>query len=113
MPPERFSHSSLASWRRCRYRYYLTYIKNYKSKSGIGQVRGTIGHACLAEWYISGGDDARALKVASDKATNIELETGLDLSGDWYDMLLVYNRYFNWARQNDGFDVVAVEQEYE
>lgn len=113
MPPDRFSHSSLASWRRCRYRYWLTYIENYVSPPGIGQIRGTIGHACLAEWYINGGDDEKALKKASDIATNLEIESGIDLANDWDTMLLTLNRYFNWARLNDGFDVIAVEQEYE
>lgn len=113
MPPSRFSHSSLATWRRCRYRYYLSYIKNYQSPAGIGQIRGTIGHACLAEWYITNGDDEKALKKASDLATNMELELGIDLSNDWDEMLLVYNRYFNWARANDNFETIAVEQEYE
>lgn len=113
MPPDRFSHSSLAAWRRCRYRYYLSYIRNYKPPSSIGQFRGTIGHTALAEWYISKGDDKSALKKASDLATNIELENKVDLSNDWNDLVQVLTRYFDWARANDHFEVIAVEKEYE
>lgn len=112
MPPSKFSHSSLSTWRRCRYKYFLTYIKNYVGPSSAGQQRGTIGHTALGEWYNTGGDDEAALKKASDLTTNIELETGLDLSKDWQDLQFVLLRYFNWARQNDNFEVIAVEQEY-
>lgn len=113
MPPDRFSHSSLATWRRCRYRYYLLYIKNYKPHGSPGQFRGTIGHAALAEWYKNEYDDDKALKVASDITTSIEQENSLDLSKDWEEMEFVLRRYFGWARYNDKFEVISTELEYE
>jgi hypothetical protein len=113
MPPERFSHSSLSCWRRCRYRYWLSYIQNYQAKAGVGQLRGTTGHAGLAEWYTNGGDDAKAIQKASDVLMGLELENNLDMSSDWEDLQMILMRYFAWARAHDKFEVIAVEQEYE
>lgn len=113
MPPERFSHSSLATWRRCRYKYYLSYIMDYAPPSSIGQFRGTIGHACLGEWYATNKNDEAAIKRASDIATQIELDHDLDLANEWDDLLIVFHRYFNWAREKDNFEIIAIEQEYE
>ena len=113
MPPDRFSHSSLSCWRRCRYRYWLSYIKNYTSKGSLGQLRGTVGHSGLAEWYKNGGDDEKALQVASDNLQTIEIANGLDMSKDWEELSMVLTRYFAWARRNDNFEVLAIEQEYE
>jgi RecB family exonuclease len=113
MPPERFSHSSLASWRRCRYRYWLSYIKNYEARPGLGQFRGTTGHAGLAAWYTNGGDDEKAIQVASDTLQTIEIVNHLDMSKDWEDIKMILTRYFAWARRNDNFKVLAIEKEYE
>jgi RecB family exonuclease len=113
MPPERFSHSSLAAWRRCRYRYYLSYIEDYASKPSVGQMRGTIGHACLGEWYGNGLDDAKAIEKATEVANQLEIESGIDFSNDWDELLLTFHRYFNWARVHDNFETIAIEQEYE
>jgi hypothetical protein len=120
MPPGRFSHSSLASWRRCRYQYWLKYIKNYISPPGKGQQKGLVGHAALAEWYRTDMDDEKAMKVASEAITNIELESGLELSEAWDELSIVLTRYFNWARANDRFEIVrtkegkpSIELEYE
>lgn len=113
MPPERFSHSSLATWRRCRYKYYLSYIMDYSPPSSIGQFRGTIGHACLGEWYASNKDDEKAIKKASEIATQIEIDNNIDLANEWDDLLLVLYRYFNWARSKDDFETLAIEKEYE
>ena len=110
----KYSHSSLATYRRCRYRYWLQYVQNYISPAGRGQVRGTAGHAALAAWYKdSQRDNDAAMKAASDIFTNTELETGWDLAKDWEEMQLVLMRYFAWARVHDQFEALEIELKYD
>lgn len=113
MTPKTFSHSSLACYRRCRYQYYLKYVKDYVSPAGKGQIKGTAGHAALAEWYTNGYDDTKAIKKASGIITNTELETGWSMEAEWDELQMMLMRYFAWARVNDNFETIAVEQEYE
>lgn len=114
MAVSKFSYSSLSTWRRCKYRYYLQYILDYDSPPSMGQARGTVGHAALAEWYKNGMNDDKAMKVAEGELTNIEIANGWDMAGDWEKLSVVLKRYFNWARENDHFDeVLSTELEYE
>ena len=76
-------------------------------------MKGTAGHAALAEWYTNGLDDEKAIKVASDSITNVELETGWDMSSEWDELHIMLLRYFAWARVNDLFTALAVEQRFE
>jgi len=114
MTVDKFSYSSLSTWRRCKYRYYLQYILDYASPPSLGQARGTVGHAALAEWYKNGMDDKKAMKVAEDELTNIEIANGWDMAKDWENLSVVLRRYFNWARASDNFDeVLSTELKYE
>lgn len=117
MPPRKFSHSSMSTYRRCRYRYFLSYILDYVTPSGLGQNRGSVGHAGLAKWYGLGCDeeaDSAAMAVASQMYCDKEIETGESLEEDWQLMSIILPRYFDWARANDNFaEILSLEQKFE
>lgn len=114
MAVKAFSYSSMATWRTCKYKYYLQYVLDYSSPPGMGQARGTVGHAALAEWYTNGMDNEKALKKAEGELTNIEIANDWDMAKDWEHLSLVLKRYFDWARGNDRFDkVLSTELKYE
>lgn len=110
----KFSHSSMSCYRRCRARYKWQYVDGYSPFSGLGQNRGSIGHAALGLWYTSGGDDTAALKLASDMYTEAEQTRNISLEDDWQLMQLILSRYFDWARENDNFkEIISIEQKFE
>lgn len=106
-----FSHSSLASYRRCRVQYYWKYVRGYAPQPSIGQIRGTLGHMALAVWYTT-WDVEKSLKAASDELTNIELKYAVDYSGEWDFIETVLRRYFKWSKVVDNFETVAIEKEF-
>jgi RecB family exonuclease len=109
-----FSHSSMSTWRRCLQRYQWQYIDNYGTPSGKGQIRGTIGHAALAEWYRNGNDDEKAMKLVSQMYCDVETKLKENFNDDWELMKIILPRYFEWARQEDNFEeIIALEQKFE
>jgi hypothetical protein len=121
----KFSHSSMSTWRRCRVKYKWAYIDNLISPSGIGQLRGTIGHEALGLWYtlmenIASGEiteeqrDAIVMKKAGESFALAELERNQSLDKEWDLMQTILPRYFDWARANDNFDeILSIEQKFE
>ena len=110
----KFSHSSMSTWRRCRMRYKWSYIDNYAPPSGIGQLRGSAGHAALGEWYGNGQDDDAAIQAAADLYTIAESERNQSLGDDWDLLDMILRRYFDWARANDNFqEIISIEQKFE
>lgn len=118
----KFSHSSMSTFRRCRARYKWSYIDNYSTASSVGQSRGSAGHAALESWYSNLGmaeneqkqRDAIAIKAAAEVYNHAEESLGIDLSQDWELLVLVLERYFDWARKNDNFTkIISLEQKFE
>lgn len=108
-----FSHSSLATWRRCKARYKWTYVDNYTTPPSVGQTRGSAGHAALAEWYRTFNVDL-AIEKAAAIYNEREIKTGENLMEDWDLLELILKRYFRWSEENDEFDkVIALEQKFE
>lgn len=116
----KFSHSSMSTFRRCRVRYKWSYIDNLVTPSGIGQMRGTVGHAVLGQWYKDMGKmseeqrDYNAMKLASDMFTIEETNRQASLESEWELMQVILPRYFDWARANDNFsEILDIEYKFE
>lgn len=103
----------MKTWRRCKLKYYWKYIQNYDEGSSIGQVKGSIGHNALGEWYRS-YDREKALQVASDTLQKYEQDAGTEYQEEWELLELVLSRYFDWSEQNDVFEkTVGIEQRFD
>lgn len=102
------SYSKLACFRRCRQRYHWQYINKFFPKSSEGQVRGSAGHAALAEWHKT-YDAETALKAAWMKwsAEGFTEGAGWDLTEE------TLQRYFQWSKENDTFRILSSEQKFE
>ena len=111
----------MSTWRRCRARYNWSYIENYSPGSGLGQTRGTVGHAALAFWYGNRDVyetpedlDEATMKLAADMYTKAEINMDQSLEEDWQLMQVILPRYFDWARANDNFrKIISLEQKFE
>lgn len=106
-----FSHSSLATWRRCRYKFYLGYKERLVGPPSIGQARGTAGHRALAYWYKNNKEDEPALQLAFDTFHG-------ELLGDYdYSEFEILEdalvRYFNWGRERDKWVFLEEEKEFD
>lgn len=110
-----YSHSRMASWRRCLYRYKLEYVDEYTPEPSVNLMRGSIGHVALASWYSSKTKRAdKALKAASDKLFEYERMLNTELPDVWDLMSTVLTRYFQWSLENDNFEeILAVEKRFE
>jgi len=122
----KLSHTSLASFRRCKMRYKWSYINNYDPLPSRGQMVGSVGHAALGMWYkmlADGADpndaEAESINSASEKLMEYEEQHGYEMPDIWDDTSVVLLRYYDWALKNDDFklaytgDVPMVEYEFE
>lgn len=107
--PFSFSHTKLATFRRCLQLYHWKYIEGYYPPPSSGQARGTAGHAALAEWHRS-YDKKKALDAAWEAW---ELELGV-ANEEWELLETTLNRYMDWSVQSgDTFKVIQSEQEFD
>jgi RecB family exonuclease len=116
----KLSHSSLSTFRRCKVRYYWSYMMNLVTPSGVGQARGTIGHAALALWYTNMGKmseedrDKASMKLAGDMLSVVEVERDESMQSEWELLNVILPRYFDWARANDNFtEIIDIEHKFE
>ena len=114
------SHSSMSCYRRCKVKYYWSYVKNLMSPSSVGQTRGTIGHAALGLWYTNMGKmseedrDSASIKLAGQMLADAEANSGESMDKEAEMLQCILPRYFDWARANDNFDeIIAIEQKFE
>lgn len=108
----KLSHSSMNCWRRCKFQYYLKYIRDYILPPSIGQIRGAVGHTALAVWYKTKDAD-EAIDAANDKLVVYEEELGKQFDKDWELLQLILNRYFGWSEENDAFEVLETELKFD
>lgn len=101
------SHTKLGTFRRCKQQYHWKYINKYYPKSSEGQVRGSAGHAGLAEWHRS-YDAAKAM----DAAWNKWAAEGWSEGEAWQLTEETLLRYFAWSEQNDTFTIIQSEQKF-
>ena len=103
----KFSHTSLSTWRRCRYKFFLQYVEKLKSPPSMGMLRGSAGHKALAYWYQNQKDDEKALEIAYDIYTD-ELGAEVPLN-EWETTETCLRRYFAFAAE-DSWKFIAEEQ---
>ena len=109
------SHSSMETYRRCRQKFYWTYVKNYKPDPSMGMIKGSIGHSALAVWYRTYDSD-QALQAASDKLFEYERSSNMELSELWDETEPILSRYMDWSRKHDDFGKVhegMIEKKFE
>lgn len=120
-----YSHTSLSTWRRCRYQFFLKYIEGYRTPTSPGgQMTGLLGHVALAEWYKQPNrygtecQAQRADRIATEAAWTKLLEE-MEVAGQPVDVdgfeatKYVLQRYYDWARIHDHqWEVIAPEFEF-
>lgn len=107
--PYSVSYSKMGQFRRCLQAYDWKYIQKYFPPSGIGQARGTCGHAALAVWHVN-YDPQEAMQVAWDTWN----ENGyLEANADWLLLEEALNRYFIFSKEHDTFKMMVSEQKFD
>jgi hypothetical protein len=105
------SHTKMSDFRRCLQRFHWKYIDKYYPPSGIGQIRGTAGHAALADWHVN--YDAQA---SMDKAWGVWNESyALPANEEWDLLYKALLRYYAWSKPRDEkvLKLLHAEQEFE
>ena len=108
MPEISFSNTRLTTFKRCRLKYHWNYVEKQETVGSAALRRGSAAHAAMAAYY-SGKSVKDAVAIAWEEyrpTTDKSLERMLAL-----DALLC--RYFEWARKNDFWQVLAVEENVE
>ena len=102
-----YSHTRLSTFRQCIQKYTWQYIEKLPTSTSVGQLRGTAGHAGLAEWYRTEKNNQQAM----DKAWATWLEEGGELhtQEDWEVLERALNRYFAWC-DGDQFEFIEEER---
>lgn len=102
-----FSHSMLSTYRRCRFKFDLSYRQAYIAPSSPGQFRGSAGHKALEVYYAND----RNIQMAVQKAWDYWFEKLGDVppEEDWAMLETALYRYGKWAAQNDKFEVISTE----
>lgn len=110
-----YSHTLLYSWRRCRYRFHLSYIKGIRGKAGLGMIKGSAGHAALAH-YLQHGDADKAVARAWQSFDSSMLQNGLTYGENeqagWEELIEGLGRYFEWAEKNDDLTLIKPELKF-
>lgn len=110
-----YSYSLLSSWRRCRQRFVWQYLEGYRAPSSIGQVKGTAGHAALANWHLEYNAE-QSLKVADETFQAALVNNGLpndESSQDaWEDLEEALLRYYPYSEMHDTFTLINSELEF-
>ena len=102
------SHSKLSCYRRCLQQYHWKYVDKHYPRSSIGQIRGTAGHAALADWHVN-YNKTSAMQAAWDSWSGESLAD----SPAWLLLANALNRYFAWSEENDTFKVLAAEYKFD
>ena len=100
------SQTRLAEWRRCRQRYDWHYVSKIAISPSPGQLRGRAGHAALAAYY-----EGKTVEQSIGLGLLELLPLGLEGTKDRQLMTAILQRYFQYAKANDNWKVVAVEKE--
>lgn len=105
-----FSNTRLSTFKRCRLKYHWQYVDKPEEaqKQSVPLVRGSAAHLAMASYYggMSPKDAIGQAWEAYGASNPKSLEKMLELD-------LILARYFNWATINDGWEVLAVEENVE
>lgn len=115
MVTKNFSHTLLATWRRCRQKFAWKYVEGLEGKAGLGLIKGSAGHAALAEWHRE--YDVNSARDTAFKVYNAELlKNGMGMGEPeykaWQDLEEALLRYFEFSEQTDTFNLVKAELEF-
>jgi hypothetical protein len=99
----------LATYRRCLQQYDWKYIGKHFPPSGIGQVRGTCGHAAIADWHTF-HNEQQAMDVAWNQWNNAGY---LESNADWLLLESALNRYFGYSSEHDTFQMIKSEEKFD
>lgn len=99
------SNTRLSLFRRCKLKYYWSYIgKGPSTTSSRGLIRGKAGHQALADFY-----SGRTMKEAIEAAW-ISFSPNCEKSlQDMLQLDEVLHRYITWSAQRDRWKVLEVE----
>lgn len=105
-----YSNSRLSTFKRCRLKYHWQYVEKNEedTKQSVALVRGSAAHLAMAAYY-SGKSPKDAVAQAWEAygaSSPKSLQRMLELD-------LILSRYFKWAAVNDGWNVLAVEENVE
>lgn len=106
--PYHISYSKLSQFRRCLQAYDWKYLQKFYPPSGIGQVRGTCGHAAMQVWHVN-YDPQEAIQAAWD---TWNANGYMEATPDWQMLEDALNRYFPYSKEHDTFKMIASEQEF-
>lgn len=107
------SHTSLSTWRRCKFQFYMKYKLGIYPRSSVGQNRGSAGHKALETYY----SDPERDPVKAIEAAWQDYSSGGEVTNreDWDLLERVLGRYFEWVsvENRDNFEVVETELRFE
>lgn len=103
-----YSNTRLTTFKRCRLKYHWQYVDKIESKQANALRRGAAAHLAMASYY--NGKDP---KVAVADAWEAYSVTSPAAYKRMEELDLILTRYFNWARINDGWQVLEVEKTVE
>jgi len=101
------SHTKLSTFRRCLQQFHWKYVDNYYPRPTLGQIRGSAGHAALAEWHRS-----QDMSAAINKAWAKWSGEGLTEDAEWNLLEKLLVNYFLWSVENDKFRIIKSEFEF-
>lgn len=104
------SYTSLADWRRCRLRFYLSHVEGYEAPQSPGQARGFAGHRALAVYYTSQiKNRKKRIQAAMDAAAEVyQFEEGFEM------LESALSRYWDWCPDQDkGWQPITTEYRFE
>lgn len=112
---EKFSHTMLSTWRRCRQKWWWAYMDGYAGPVSLGLIRGGAGHLALETYYRDPNRDMNlAIEAAWAEYRDRSAQTAAGVNQEDWEMLeQSLRRYAEWAKVNDDFTVVETEWKFE
>lgn len=111
------SHSMLATFRRCPYKFRLSYLDDYQTSSSLGLHRGSAGHAAMEYYYDDRENVTEQAMVEyawEHYAGRVNADHDLQMDPSEFDLLeAALRRYYPWAQANDKFKVLETEKHFE
>ena len=123
------SYSQLNTWRRCKRRWYLSYVEQLEKDGPPANALwlGVGVHEALDQYYANNPRDVKVLRESFNEwafaqkediekriAGRVEAEqVKMDIQKNYELGLALMDNYAEFAPANDAFDVLATEQEFE
>lgn len=102
------SNSRLVIYRRCRLKYYWTYVDKQPQEEAEALLRGKAAHKALSTYYKENNVDYAIADAWSEYDPYNE-----NSLNDMLKLDKILSRYFTWAKTNDRWKVLEVEHTVE